>query len=132
MAGVYLKLVYVEHKNHHYKKEVKIAEKAKKIDIEFSKDNQMFAISYEVNGKTFIKVLSCAVDAEGKGLEEMFENYKQSKFLNTFEDESTFISSLVFDINKKKCRYIIGYGETKVLVMNLDKEITDNKETLKI
>ena len=74
MSGVYLKLMKISHKNHHCVKEIKIAEKAKKIDIKFSKDCEHFAISYQTKkiltkkdllddnwtpDWTYVKVLKC-------------------------------------------------------------------------
>ena len=123
MSGVYLKLISIEHKSHYCVKEIEIGEKeinddetVKKIDIRFSKDTELFAISYQVKSQarnlTYIKVLKCGNDNDGINLTKMFENYEKEEFTNKFEHKSTFVENLTFDMNKVETLYLVGYGET--------------------
>ena len=46
----------------------------------------------------------------------MFENYKNNEITYSYEERSEYVSNLIFDINN---RYLVGYGDTQVLVMDL-------------
>ena len=77
----------------------------------------MLAISYVVGEQTFIKVLSC----QDNKVEDMFKNLEDKKFEYEFKTPTKFIRKLVFDITDN--RYLIGYGDTKVLIMRLSKDM---------
>jgi hypothetical protein len=87
-------------------------------------------------------VISCKTNGKnGDGIKEIFKKYKDRVFEYEFKDElDTRIERLTFDLNPLKdglkrtldYRYLVGYGDEKVLLMRLDPNHTKEETPLTI
>ena len=81
----------------------------------------MFGISYVEDGSTFIKVLY----STEKNIEQMMDDYANDKFFYKHQQNETYITNITFD---RHFRYLVGYGATKVLIMNLKNNEAEPEE----